>query len=392
MSSTHKILLAVVFLSAGLAAAGCRAESRARRGEGSAASPADPTAPAAAPPVAVQTFEVQPTNVAAELSVPASVSVEGTALVIAQREGVVTRLDAQEGGRVSKGQTLAVLSNDDQLTELRRAELDVSRLKVEEQQYESLVKVSRNELEREQALFRDGVSSQRDLERAQFRLDGALSELEKTRIATRTAQAKVEAVRYEIEKGTVRAPIAGLVTRRHVNVGTGVTKNEKLFEVSPLAPLQVRFQLPQTERGRLGPGSLVALFLPDSDRAVAQARVRRLDPVADAASNTFGYLADVVGGAGLIPGTAVNVRVPRPGARQTFWVPRAAFPAGALEQAAGATATLLVVEGERCAARAVTLGASDGEQIEITAGLAAGERVILAPPANLKTGDVVEAN
>ena len=361
MNATRKTLIAAVMLSGALAAA-------------------------------VQTFEVQPTAVAAELSVPASVSVEGTALVIAQREGVVTALNAQEGGRVSKGQTLAVLSNDDQLTELRRAELEVSRLKVEEQQYESLVKVSRNELEREQALFRDGVSSQRDLERAQFRLDGALSELEKTRIATRTAEARVEAVRYEIEKGTVRAPIAGLVTRRHVNVGTGVTKNEKLFEVSPLAPLQVRFQLPQTERGRLGPGSLVALFLPDSDRAVAQARVRRLDPVADAASNTFGYLADVVGGAGLIPGTSVNVRVPRAGARQTFWIPRAAFPAGALDVTAGATATLLVVEGERCAARSVTLGASDGEQVEVTSGLAAGERVILAPPANLKTGDLVEAN
>ncbi|HEV2761349.1 MAG TPA: efflux RND transporter periplasmic adaptor subunit [Pyrinomonadaceae bacterium] len=340
-------------------------------------------------PVLVQVFEVQTPAAANELLVPATVAVEGTALVLAQREGVVTQLGAQEGERVSKGQTIAVLGNDDQLTQLRQAELEVSRLKLEEQQYDSFVSVNRNELERERQLFKDGVSSQRDLERAQFRLEGAVSELEKTRLATKTAQSKVEAVKYEIEKGTVRAPVAGLVTRRHVSVGSGVVKNDKLFEISPAESLQVKFQLPQAERHRLGAGSLVTLTLPGSDRAVAQARIRRLDPVADPASNTFGYLADVLGRAQFIPGTAVNVHVPRPASAQTFWIPRAAFP-HETDLRAGATATLLVVENGRCADRMVLLSAVEGDHVEVASGLAAGERVIIAPPLDLKPGDAVE--
>ena len=346
--------------------------------------------PPAASPIPVQVFELPPQISSGDLAVPGTITVEGTATVLAQRDGTITQVNAQEGERISKGQTIATLSSDDQLTELRQAELEVNRLKIEEQQYESLVNVNRSEFEREQALFKEGISSQRDLELAKFKLDGAASEREKTRIATRTAQAKVEAVRFEIRKGTILAPVAGVVTRRHVNLGTSVAKNDKLFDISPLAPLRVKFQLPQTERGRIGPGSLVSLMLPNSERALAQARVRRIDPVADEASNTFGYLADVIDRVNLIPGTTVNVRLQSGGATNpTYWIPRTAFPVGA-EPRDGATATVLVVENNRCAARTVVLNTIEGDQVGVASGLIAGDRVIIAPPAHLKTGDLVE--
>ena len=387
MNRAHTNVVWLTALLSLLVCTGCTAESKSRLKLGDEAGAPETTAAAPAP-VRVQVFEAQPAAAQGELIVPATVSVEGTAIVLAQREGVVARLDAQEGARVSKGQVIAVLGNDDQLNELQQAELEVKRLKVEEQQYGSLVQISRSELEREQALNREGVSSQRDLERAQFRLDGAMSELEKTRLATRAAQSKADAVRREIEKGNVRAPLSGVVTRRHASLGSSVTKNEKLFEISQLEPLQVRFQLPQNERYRLGTGSLVKLTLPGDTNALAQARVSRLDPVADAQSNTFGYVADVVGRASLIPGTTVNVHLPRLAGAQTFWIPRTAFPAGA-DLHAGATATLLVVEAGRCTSRLVMLRTIEGDQVEITSGLAPGDRVIIAPPANLRTGDAV---
>ena len=55
--------------------------------------------------------------------------------------------------------------------------------------------------------------------------------------------------------------------------------------------------------------------------------MRRIDPVADATTNTFGYLADIVGGTGLMPGLAVNVHLPRAANAMSFWIPRAAFAA-----------------------------------------------------------------
>lgn len=383
----NPLALVILFVSF---VAGCTADSKLRSPGSPPPSTSNANPPAAAVPVPVQVFEVQPSGGSGDSFIPGTITVEGAAMVLSQRDGTVTQVHAREGERVSKGQTIATLSSDDQLTQLRQAELEVNRLQIEEQQYESLLKVNRNEWEREQALLKEGLSSQRDLERAKFRLDGATSELAKTRIATRTAQARAEAVKFEVRKGTIVAPIGGIVTQRHVNLGTSVTKNDKLFEISPLTSLQVRFQLPQGERGRLGPGSLVTLTLPDSDRTLARARVRRLDPVADVASNTYGYLADVIDRINLIPGTSVNIRFQRGAAGSpSYWIPRSAFPAGTDLQP-GATATLMVVENNRCAARTVILNVLEGDQVEIVNGLAPADRVIIAPPAYLRIGDLLE--
>jgi RND family efflux transporter MFP subunit len=213
-------------------------------------------------------------------------------------------------------------------------------------------------------------------------------ELEKTRVASQTAQAKVVQVKAELDRSTVRAPITGIVTHRFTRLGTNVVKNDKLFEISQMAPLEVKFQVPQTEKIGLGRGSIVGLSLVENDQIIARARIRRVDPVAEAASNTLGFLGDLVSGPGLMPGMAVNVHVPRRGVGPTLWIPQAAFPSGA-EVRKGAASTVFVAAGDKCAARVVWVNTVTGDEVEIISGLAQGDRVILAPPAELKAGDLV---
>jgi multidrug efflux pump subunit AcrA (membrane-fusion protein) len=169
-----------------------------------------------------------------------------------------------------------------------------------------------------------------------------------------------------------------------------VAKNEKLFEVSPNSPLQVRFQLPQTERARVGLSSVVGVSLAEGDDVVARARVRRIQPVADAASNTVGYVADLIGARALMPGLAVNVRVPRSVSNPNLLVPASAFPAN-FELRRGTATTLFVLDGNKCAVRSVWINSLDGDLVEVVSGLTAGDRVILSPPTELKAGDIVDA-
>lgn len=381
-----KGLLAILLIFYVCAICGCSAGSQPIELRNSRAATAD--SPATPRAVAVEVFEVKPSAASDELLIPAATSVEGTAVVLARRDGTITQLLVNEGARVAKGEVMAQFNDEDQRTQLRQAELEVKRSKVEEQQYEALIKLNRNELERETLLARDGFSRKSDVESAQYKLEQALHEYAKTRLATQNAQERVEAAKIEIAKSTVRAPITGIITRRYISLGTSVARNDKLFEVSQLAPLQVKFQLPQTEKGWLGRGQTVNLSLVDSKGIVARARIRRIDPVADAASNTLGYLADVTGGAGLIPGLTVNVHVPRTATRGVLWVPRAAFTTGE-ELRGGVARTVLIVEDGKCVERIVEVNAVDGDQVEISSGLNLGERVILAPPAGLKAGDAV---
>ncbi len=326
--------------------------------------------------VEVSVFEVKSSPVKSEPSIPAVLTVEHTAVVLAQRDGIVTGLRGEEGMRVTKGQVIAQLDDRDLRIQLGEATLEVSRLLVEEQQYQAQAQVNRSELEQEKALFKDGLTSRRQLDRAQARLDVSVQEAEKSRLNTRIARAKVDAARAEIDKTLICAPFDGIIIHRHVSQGANAVRNDKLFELSQPGPLQVRFQSTPARHGE------VELLLPDGNQVVAHARIQRVTPVADVASNTLGYVAEVIGGTGLIPGMAVNVRFPGPAASAALWIPRLALAADA--------SSVFAVDGERCAKRAVLTGSTDVDQVEVVSGLAAGDLVILAPPSTLKSGDAIE--
>lgn len=389
MNRRERVCGCLLLLCAGLLA-GCGAGSKAApvaEANGAAASTA------IAPPI-VEIFDV-PLAPASEPRIPAVLSSEHAVVTLARRDGQVTRLLAQEGARVSRGDELARLDDDDLRAQLRQAELELDRCRIEERQHAAQVEISRTELDQERELLKDGLTSRRQLDRAQYRLEEEQQELEKARLATRAAQARIDAVRVEIDWSVIRAPIAGVVTRRHIQLGAGVVRNDKLFEIAQLDSLEVRFQAPLRAQSQLRPGSLVRLSLVDNDRIVAEARIHRIDPVVDPASNTRGCTATVLAASGLLAGAAVNVRLhhARPGttpaaAAAPVWIPRAAFAAGARLQR-GASADLFLVERDACVSRAVVVDSFEGDLVAIGAGLRPGDRVILLPPPDLKPGDPV---
>jgi RND family efflux transporter MFP subunit len=342
-------------------------------------------------PFRVHVFNAQPSASVSggDQLIPAALSVEGTAIVLAERAGRIINLSGSEGARIKKGEVIARFNDEDQRTQLRQAEIEVSRLKVEEQQYEALVKLRHSELEREQTLAKEGVSSKVNVEQAQYRLEQANHEYEKAKLASASGLARVRAAQIEIEKSTVRAPIAGVIIHRYATLGSSVAQNDKLFEVSKLSPLELKFQLPQNENRKLRPAEIISLSAVDGDRIIARARIRRMDPVADATINTFGYLADVISGSGLMPGMAVNVHLPRAGDAVSFWIPRAAFPAGT-DLRGSASATLFIATGTKADARLVLVNSIEGDQVEIVSGLSTNDSVILLPPAELKDQDPIE--
>jgi RND family efflux transporter MFP subunit len=342
-------------------------------------------------PFRVHVFGVQPSANAntGDRLIPAALSVEGNAIVLAERGGHIVSLSGSEGVGIKKGQVIARFDDEDQRTQLRQAEIELSRLKVEEQQYGALLKLRTSELQREQTLVKQGVSSAVNVEQAQYRLEQANHEYEKAKLASANGLVKIRAAQIEIEKSTVRAPITGVIIHRYVTLGSNIAKDEKLFEISKLAPLELKFQMPQHENRKLRPGEIVNLSAVDSDSIIARARIRRVNPVADASSNTFGYLADVISGSGLMPGFAVNVHLPSSGAAISFWIPRAVFPAAA-DLRSNTSVTLFIADGTKAYARQVTVNSVEGDQVEIVSGLSINDNVILSPPAELKDQDLIE--
>jgi RND family efflux transporter MFP subunit len=382
VQSTKYTTSILLLLLVTLLIAGCSAQSQTRVLDNRKTT-------AQTPVVVVQVFDVQPapnlTN--GDLLIPAALSADDTAIVLAEIEGRIVDVTGEEGSRVTKGEILAQFNDEEQRGQLRQAELDISRLKVEAQQSQALIKLNRSELDREVLLASQGLVSKGEVERAQYKLEQSVQESEKIRLATESASAKLEVVKLEIQKTIVRAPVAGVVTRRYVSPGTNVARNDKLFEVAQLSRIELRFRVPQTSGSLLECGQVLGLSTDDQGGVIAKARIRRRDPIADPISNTFGYVADIVGSGTLMPGLTVYVHLPRAG-NGNFWLPLAAFPLGS-DLKNGASNTVFIVKGERVFSRGVVVKAIEGDQVEVESGLLKDDRVVLAPPVGLKDGDQV---
>ena len=378
----NKIILAMLLVGAGLLV-GCSAQSQTRVPESRPINSASP--------VVVHVFDVQPSHQpeAADLLIPAALSVQDTAIVLAERDGRIVDLQGQEGARVAKGESIARFNDEDQRTRLREAELEVSRLKVEGQQFEAMIKLNRSEFDRESLLASQGLVSKGDVERARYKLEQSIHECEKTRLATDSTVARLDAVKLELQKSTVRAPIPGVITRRYIALGTNVARNDKLFEVSQLSKIELRFRVPQNAGRALGPGKILELSTLDPNTIIAKARIRSIDPIADPTSNTFGYIADILNGTDLMPGLTVYVHLSRAAEGASFWLPRAAFSVSA-DLRTGASSTLFVIDREKAVSRSVIVRSVEGDQVEVVGGLVKEDQVVLAPPTGLKDGDLVE--
>lgn len=378
-----KETLLMIYVLTAAVMLGCSAQSQTRVRETN-------NAPVATNAVAVRVFDVQPAaNVpTGDLLIPASISVEDSAVVLAEVEGRIVNLPVQEGSRVAKGEVLAQFNDEAQRGQLRQAQLDVDRLNVESERLQALIKLNRSEFDRESLLANQGLVSKGEVEKAKYKLDESIQEFEKNRLSAEIALERVEVAKLEIEKTTVRSPVSGVITRRYVAPGTTVPKNEKLFEVAQLSSLQLKFRVPQTY-GQLDCGQVFGLSTDDRSAVIAKARIRRREPLADAISNTFGYVAEITGPLNLVPGLTVYVHLPRAGdARTSFWLPLAAFPAGA-DLKHGVSSTVFVVTAEKVSSRTVMINAIEGDQVEVESGLMGNERVVLGPPAHLKDGDQV---
>jgi len=74
---------------------------------------------------------------------------------------------------------------------------------------------------------------------------------------------------------------------------------------------------------------------------------------------------------------------PAPAARPMTLVPKGAI------RTEGTGSYVFVVVNDRVDRRAITSGGADGDRVEVTAGLKAGERVVVSPPAELSAGALI---
>jgi HlyD family secretion protein len=267
-------------------------------------SPTNPPSPSPAPTAPAKSSETG--------DILTVLSVEHQVDVPTQTDGVVAELLKDEGSRVQAGEILARLDDRTIRAELEKAQADLQVAKNNVSYQEAELKAKEAAYRRQQQLREYGLSSQADLEHAEFEAKGAAYDLASWKAGVDKSQAEIRRLEAELDKTRIRAPFAGLVARRYIRLGQGVTKSDKCFRVSQLSPLRVQFQVPETSPRRPHLGDGVNVMVQEDPGHRFEARIVKVSPTVDPASDSYDVTAQLTGTglADLRPGMAVRVDWP----------------------------------------------------------------------------------
>ena len=278
------------------------------------------------------------------------------ATVSAQTSGRIAELPFDVNDFVDAGSVIMRFTDTEQRAALGSAEARLAearaRLAQAGQEYERAAKMIENN-SISQARF-DQATADRDSARA--RLDAALS--------------GVEAAKEQLEYTVVRAPYAGIVSKRHVEMGELVSPGQPLISGLSLQSLRVNVDVPQSLFHAVRTISKAAVHVGD-ERIAAESLT--FFPVADDAANTFRVRVNLPDGAvTLYPGMFIKVGFIVGEAERLL------IPADAVVRRSELSGVYVVV-GDKVSLRQVRLGRRYGESVEIIAGLDAGETVAIDP-------------
>lgn len=324
---------------------------------------------AAAPDIPTLRIEAQP--LAHIQSAEATLEAVRQSVLAAQVPGRVVDILVDAGERVRRGQVLMRIDASEAAAAVAGAEAGVA-------QAETAVANAQVDFERAQSLLERKFVSQSALDQARTRYQAAQAQL---RAAAAARSQAVVVQRYT----EILSPLDGVVAARHVERGEMAQPGRTLLTVHDPAAMRAVVDLPQQRVAELvreggDAGSWRArVELPDSQRSIDAVTVTVL-PAADARTHTVRVRVDLPHGTpDLLPGSFARVHFRAGGAQ-----PRAAtvlVPAAAVLRRGELTAVYVVDAQGRFMLRQIRPGQALGPQgeIEVLAGLAAGETVALDP-------------
>jgi RND family efflux transporter MFP subunit len=239
--------------------------------------------------------------------------VENQVDVAAQRDGVITKVLAEPGTPVKKGQLLASLDDRQISADLEAARARTRSTENDLKNWEAEAKVLDADYARAEKMWEAKIIPQEQLDHARYKAESDQWDVKRVSELLTNARQVERSLELELEKTQITAPFNGVVARRYVRAGQSVAKNDRLFWVTAVAPLRVRVTLPERFLGRIKTGTTVGLTPAEGidSSHYYHAKVVEVSPVVDPASDTIEILAELYGDtSGLRPGMRANVHVP----------------------------------------------------------------------------------
>jgi membrane fusion protein (multidrug efflux system) len=241
----------------------------------------------------------------------------------------------------------------------------------------------------------DAITYQRDLK--QFQADAvSQATVDTDRATLAAAVAQVQAQQALIAEKQIRAPFAGTLGIRQVDIGQYLAAGTEIVTLQQLNPLFVDFYLPQQALAQIKVGQTVNVNVDAFGNRVFTGTISAINSALDTATRTVQVRATISNdGLLLRPGmfTTVNVSIGQP-------QPLITLPQTAITYNSYGDTVFLVRRGKDAQGKAqlkvdqvfVTLGNTRGDQVAVLSGVAAGDEVVTAGQLKILNGSIVLIN
>ena len=374
--------------------------------------------------VTVQAEKPEQGSIAEHITADAILAPLAQAAIAPKISAPVHKFYVQRGAKVKEGQLLATLENADltaaaldnkgsylaaeaayatatkaQVPEdAQRAELDFAQAKANLELNQSIVK-SRKELFAQGAIpGRDLDTAQAALVQAQAAYDAAATHLQSVQKVSHeaalkaaqgqltSAEGKMKGADAQVSYSEIRSPINGVVTDRPLFAGETAAAGAPLLTVMDTSALLAKTHLSQSIVQQMKIGDEAEVRVPGVDGPVT-AKVSLISPALDPGSTTVEVWLKIDNKANTLKvGTPVKVVITGKTVAQAWKIPSAAV----LTAQDGSKSVMLVGQDGAAHRKAVTLGISDGDDVQVLSGLSASDQVITGGAYGLEEGTKIK--
>ena len=322
----------------------------------------DPVAPVPEAAVPFATLAVAAETAPRERAWDGVVEAVNQATLSAQTAGRVLELPFDVNDYVEAGQVVVRFTDVEQVSVSRRAAAGLAAAQADAAEAELAFR-------RTEELVGKQLLARASLDQARARRDAARAALE-------SARAGVSEAGEQVDYTVIRAPYSGILTERLVEVGESVRPGQPLVSGLSLDRLRVNVEVPQSDIQAIRDHGAAAVLLPDGRRVEASSVI--IFPYADPKTHSFRIRVELPeASTGLQPGMTVKTTFKIGDTRRIL------IPASALVSRSEVTAVYAVDPAHRVGLRQVRIGRRSGDQVEVLAGLSAGERIATDPLAAL---------
>jgi RND family efflux transporter MFP subunit len=326
-------------------------------------------------PVKVKTVAVQPRPFLASVAVTGTLVSRSQVDVKAETTGRVARYPKEEGARVAAGEPIAWVDEENYRLAVKQAEAAVGLAQATLDRARVVEAHSRSELERAQRLLESGGITDKAYKDAQLAVKDAAAQTAVALAQLEQAKAAWSVAQKRYKDTVILAPVAGEIQRKHINTGAYVEPPTTVATIVDNSRLELESQVAADDLAPIRAGQIVDFTVSTHPGVKFEGRVVELSPAVDPETRSAKVRIAVNNASGrLKAGMFAQGEIRTGVAMQAIVIPVSSVYR---DDRSAASSHVLVVEDGKAARREVKLGRERGSEVEIAAGLKAGDLLIV---------------